>query len=185
MNRSQSPGILAADQAFERQGHPLDVDVLPVVAHRAAHVHQHAGGALGRVARAMDLDVVLTEADRQCRGRSRTSALMNVPGMSMLAIESPNSYCLVVCISTAPSPTIGALMPAGPRRGQLAETTARAACPETAGRPCGVSRKLPDRLFEPLPLGHLAQVVLNLLLQGAELFDVARLGELVQAGPCR
>ena len=35
-------------------------------------------------------------------------------------------------------------------------------------------------LFEPLPLRHLAQVVLDLLLQGAELLDVARLGELGQ-----
>ena len=42
----------------------------------------------------------------------------------------------------------------------------------------GVSWKLPPRLFEALLLGHLAQVVLDLLLQGAELLDVARLGEL-------
>ena len=62
-------GILAADQAVERQAHPLDVDVLPVVAHRAAHVHQHDGGALGRVARAMDLDVVRLEPQRQARAR--------------------------------------------------------------------------------------------------------------------
>ena len=39
-------------------------------------------------------------------------------------------------------------------------------------------RKLPALLLEALLLGHLAQVVLNLLLQRAELVDVARLGEL-------
>ena len=56
--------VFAADEAFEGQGHALDVDVLAVVAHRAAHVHQDASRALGRVAGAMDLDVVLVEAER-------------------------------------------------------------------------------------------------------------------------
>ena len=58
-------GIFAADQPVQRQAHALDVDVLAVVAHRAAHVQQHGGGALGVVAGAVDLDVLGLEPHRQ------------------------------------------------------------------------------------------------------------------------
>ncbi len=44
-------GVLAADQTVQGQAHPLGVDVLPVVAHRAAHVDHDGRCALGRVAR--------------------------------------------------------------------------------------------------------------------------------------
>ena len=57
--------IFAADQPLQGQRHPLDVDVLPVVAHRAAHVHDHGGGALGRVPRAVNDDVFLGQLHRQ------------------------------------------------------------------------------------------------------------------------
>ena len=67
MNCRKSPGYSRADQAVEGQAHPLDVDVLPVVAHRAAHVHEHRRGALGRVARAVDDDVFGLEPHRQRR----------------------------------------------------------------------------------------------------------------------
>ena len=50
--------VFFADDAFKREGHAFDVDVLAVVAHRAAHVHDHRRGALGVVARFVDDDVV-------------------------------------------------------------------------------------------------------------------------------
>ena len=84
-------GILAADQAVQGQAHPLDVDVEPVVTHRAAHVQEHGGGALGRVAGAVDDDVFRAHPQGQARDPSRSMALMSEPGMSMLASESPNS----------------------------------------------------------------------------------------------
>ena len=40
-------------------------------------------------------------------GPWRNMALIRVWGMSMCVSESPNSYGLVCCISTAPSPTMG------------------------------------------------------------------------------
>ena len=55
--------IFAADQPFQGQGHSLDVHVLAVVAHRAAHVHDDARRALGRVARAVNDDVFLAQLD--------------------------------------------------------------------------------------------------------------------------
>ncbi len=64
-------GILGADQAVQRQAHALDVDVLGLVAHRAAHVEQDAGGALGIVARALDDDVLGLHAQRQAGAGSK------------------------------------------------------------------------------------------------------------------
>ena len=62
-------GVFAANQTVEGQAHAFDVDVLSAVAHRAAHIHQHGGGALGIVARAVDDDVFGFHSQRQawCR----------------------------------------------------------------------------------------------------------------------
>ena len=50
--------IFAADESVEGQAHALDVDVQAVVTHRSAHVQQYHGCAFGRVARAVDYDIV-------------------------------------------------------------------------------------------------------------------------------
>src|SRR5262249_35179912 len=61
----------AADQTLKGKAHSLHVDVLAVVAHRAAHVHEHDRRAFGVVARAVNLDIVWLEPNRQPRPRSQ------------------------------------------------------------------------------------------------------------------
>ncbi len=99
--------------------------------------------------------------------------------MSMLATESPNSYGLVCCSSTAPSPTIGPWC--RPVRGgfEIAEDPFQQLALE---QPIGLGRQLIalGPALQALLLGHVAQQILDLLLQLVQLFDVARLGELGQ-----
>ncbi len=169
-------GVLAADQSFERQPHALDVDVLAVVAHRAAHVHEHARGALGRVARAVNLDVVGVEPHRHAWAvahqrvderagdvevRDRVAELVLLRGLQLNGAFADDR----------------ALVPAGARRRHFLKQPLQQLALEQA---IGLWRE-PEAarfLLQALLLGHLAQVVLNLLLQRAELVDVARFGEL-------
>ena len=96
--------IFAANQSFERQAHALDVDVLTAVAHRAAHIHQHGGGAFRRVARAVDFDILGLHAHRNMRAiaehrvdqrrgnihlRDRIAELV---GLRLLQFDRPVAY---------------------------------------------------------------------------------------------
>ena len=80
----------------------------------------------------------------------------------------------------APSPTIGPWCRPRARRLQLGEDLRQQLATGTGGNALGVSWKPRLALLDALLLGHLAQVVLDLLLQGVELLEVARLGELRQ-----
>ena len=143
------------------------------------------GGALRLVARAVDDDVFRLQPHRQARPVAEHGVDRTMPGMSMCATESPNSYGLVCCSLDRPFADDRALVPAGARRLQLLEDLRQQLALE---QPKGLRRQLEAAalaLLQPLLLGHLAQVVLDLLLQCAELLDVARLGELRPAPPCR
>ena len=61
--------VFAANQPLQRQTHAFDVDVLPVVTHRAAHVHQHGGGTFRVVAGTMNDDIFALHPQRQFRRR--------------------------------------------------------------------------------------------------------------------
>ena len=50
-------GEFAANQPVHRQRHSFDVDVLPVVAHRTAHVHDDHGCGFWVVSRFVNFDV--------------------------------------------------------------------------------------------------------------------------------
>ncbi len=172
-------GIFAADQAVQRQAHALDVDVLAVVTHRAAHVEQHRRGALGIVARLVDDDVFGLEPDRQARSVAQQGvgergrdvhvrhgiAELVGPGLLHLGGAFADDR---------------ALMPAGARRLQLLEDARQQL---GLKQPIGVRRHLKAAAFaflESLLLGHLPQIFLNLLLQGVELLHLPRFGELGQ-----
>ncbi len=103
---------------------------------------------------------------------------------STFAIESPNSYGLVVGSSTAPSPSDRPLMPALRDACKFAEELFEQLALKDAVR-LRREFEIAARLLEALPLGRFAQVILHLLLQRAELVNVPRLGELARAGPCR
>ncbi len=68
-------GVLLADEPIECERHPLHVDVLAFVAHRAAHIHQHGGRALRSVPRAMNDDVFRHEPDASVGFRSAKARL--------------------------------------------------------------------------------------------------------------
>ena len=105
-------------------------------------------------------------------------------GMSRFVIESPNSYCFVACSSTAPSPTTGPwCRPVRDGANSLKQPLQQLALKQPIR--LGREAEAACLLLQALLLGHLAQVVLDLLLQRAELVDVARLGELGRAAPCR
>lgn len=103
--------VLRADQGVEREGHPLHMDVLPAVPHRARHVHQDArrAGLLRVLWITMSSDRIRTPGpERASQPRAaRSIAFTNDCGTSMFATESPNSYCFVAASSTTPSPAIG------------------------------------------------------------------------------
>ena len=56
--------ILGANQPIHRQSHSLDIDVLAVVTHRAAHIHDDYGRGFGIVPSSMDFDVFRFESNR-------------------------------------------------------------------------------------------------------------------------
>jgi len=58
------PGELRGDQPVQGQSHAFHIDVLPVVSHRTAHVHEHDGGAPRVVSRAMHFHIPSLHAER-------------------------------------------------------------------------------------------------------------------------
>jgi len=68
LDETQSvPGELTANETFQGESHPFDVHVLSVVPHRTAHVHQHHRGAFGRIAGAVDNQILGGKPHRQPR----------------------------------------------------------------------------------------------------------------------
>ncbi len=57
-------GIFALDQSLHCQCHSFDIDVLSLVPHRSAHVHDHAGRAFGMIAGLVDFDVFAAQSQR-------------------------------------------------------------------------------------------------------------------------
>ena len=57
------PWVLRGDEPLQGQGHAFDVDVLAVVAHRSAHVHDDHGRAFGTVSRLEDLDIIAAKSN--------------------------------------------------------------------------------------------------------------------------
>ena len=152
-------GVLAADQPVQCQAHPLDVDVLAVVPHRAAHVHHDDRGALGRVAGAVDDDVLRFQPQRQFGSAAQHGVdqrLRNVHvrdriaelvGLGLLQLDRPFA-------EDRP------LVPAGAGRLQLAEDPLQQLALE---QPVGLRSQLERAVFlgQPLAFGHLAQVILD------------------------
>ena len=58
-------GILAAYQAFHGQCHSFDVDVLSVISHGSAHIHDDHGRAFGIVSCFVDFDVIGGQLNRR------------------------------------------------------------------------------------------------------------------------
>ena len=113
----------------------------------------------GIVARAMNLDVFGLEPDRQACGPLRSMALIETePGCPCCATESPNSYCLVCCISIGAFADDRPLVPAGARRLQVAENLRQQLGLEQA---IGLGRHL-----EAAALGLLQPLLLGLLRAG-------------------
>ena len=117
-------------------------------------------------------------------GPLRSRALMNEPRDVHVGERVAELVLLGLLQLDRPFADDRPLMPAGARRRQVAEEPLEQLALKQA---IGLGRQLEAarRLLEALLLGHLAEVVLDLLLQLAELLDVARLGELGRAGPGR
>ncbi len=56
--------VIGLNQRLEGKAHPFDVDVLAVIAHRTAHVHDDHGRTFGMVACAMHFDLVTAQTQR-------------------------------------------------------------------------------------------------------------------------
>ena len=137
------------------------------------------GGAFGIVARAVDDDVFGLEPHRQ----ARPGAQQGVDERSR-DVHVGHGVAELVVLGLLHLGRAFAddrpLMPAGARGLQLLEDARQQLRLE---EPIRLGRQLEAAtlpFLQPLLLGHLAQVLLDLLLQCVELFHVARLGELGQ-----
>ena len=151
----------------------------PLVAHRAAHVQQHHGGALGRVAGAMDLRCLPADPHGQAGPVADQGVDAASRGCPCWPASRRTRRAWSAGSSTAPSPTTGPWCRPVREACKLAEDPLQQPTLEEA---IGLGRELValGGLLQSLPLGQLADVLLDLPGQLAELVDVARLGELGQ-----
>ena len=172
-------GVLAADEAVQRQAHPLHVHVHSVVAHGAGHVEQHARRGLRVYFRFVNHDVV----GRHPNGQARPGAEQGVDH-ARGDVHLRNGVAELVGFGLGrfdgPFAAHGIGMPPGTARLHLAEDLRqhlRLKQPHGLGREAIIARAI---AFEPLLFGLLLNVVFHLLLQRLELVDVAGLGVLLE-----